>query len=75
MIVLNAKLFKPGHSYASQANANITELKNILTELTVKDPMVPEQKQYPSPDWINGRKQGGTVWAREERRKPKTFKL
>jgi len=37
--------------------------------------MVPEPKQNPSPDWINGRKQGGTVWAREERRRPKTFKL
>jgi hypothetical protein len=75
MIVINTKLFKPGNSYANQANANIAELKKILTGLTVKDSMVPEPKQHPSPDWINGRKQGGTVWAREERRKPKTFKL
>jgi hypothetical protein len=75
MIVINTNLFKPGNSYASQTNANVAELKKFLTELTVAYPMIPEPKQNPWPDWINGRKQGGTVWAREERRKPKTFKL
>jgi hypothetical protein len=76
MIVLNAKLFKP-NSYQNQATANVEELKKILAELTVKDPVVDTPKQHPSPDWIHGKpKRGATVWANEHReRKPKTFKL
>jgi hypothetical protein len=54
MIVLNAKLFKP-NSYQNQATANVEELKKILAELTVKDPVVDTPKQHPSPDWIHGK--------------------
>jgi len=77
MIVLNPKLFKSGQDYASQANTNVSELKKILSELTVQDPIVHQSKPNPSPEWINGKpKAGGTVWASETRGiKPKTFKL
>ncbi|GMF39998.1 unnamed protein product [Phytophthora fragariaefolia] len=76
MIVIDPKLFKPGNSYANQANTNIAELKNILLELTVNDPIVQKAKQHPSPDWIHGKKAGATVWANEPKeRKVKTYKL
>ncbi|GMF32581.1 unnamed protein product [Phytophthora fragariaefolia] len=76
MIIINPKLFKPGHSYANQANANIAELKKILSELTIDDPIVRKTKQKPSPHWIHGKKAGATVWANEPKeRRVKTFKL
>ncbi|GMF41653.1 unnamed protein product [Phytophthora lilii] len=74
MIVLNPKLFKPGSSYGNQATANVNELKQILSELSVKDSVVDTPKQHPPPEWIHGKKAGGTIWANEAR-KPKTFKL